>query len=517
MKLKTYRAPTMAEALTQVKNELGKDAVILHTRQLKIGGVFGFFGRPTVEITASLGLPAMAPPASLRANATDRSKAQSDGPGDRAAAASARDSASFSGAIASPPAGTASLRAPAASPAGFPSPAAPQDMAPMRAASPSARGAALATHGLSPTQTSPTKNGSAAPHRAGSGGRTEIAPTARDNDRSDRYGHEVALANAVGSAGFSPAIVQELCTIKRLVGQVLQGTGAGGAGLAMPDALLNLYVKLLEQDVARELADRLAADIRDELSPAELTEPHIVRQAVLRRLESLLPADPSAVIPGKTPDGRPHTIALIGPTGVGKTTTVAKLAAAFRLRHGKRVALLTTDTYRIAAVDQLRTYADIIGVPIKVATDPAQAAAALQSLADHDIILVDTAGRSPADQPRLDELRAFLDAARPHQTHLVLSSVASEAAMLRTADRFAELKPSRVIFTKLDEAASLGVLLNVAARLNTCLSFVTTGQEVPDDIEPSRPDRLARLILDGPRALPETRGGTAAANPRRGI
>jgi flagellar biosynthesis protein FlhF len=158
---------------------------------------------------------------------------------------------------------------------------------------------------------------------------------------------------------------------------------------------------------------------------------------------------------------------------------------------------VTSDTYRIAAVDQLRTYANIIGVPLHVAHSPEQMAEAMEACRGVDVILIDTAGRSPGDVGRLDELRRFLDAAQPHQVHLVLASVASEGSLLRTAAQFAVASPTRVIFTKLDEAASFGVLVNVAGRLNVKLSFLTTGQEVPDDIEPGRADRLARLILDG--------------------
>ncbi|MCW5766963.1 MAG: hypothetical protein KIT68_13420, partial [Phycisphaeraceae bacterium] len=291
----------------------------------------------------------------------------------------------------------------------------------------------------------------------------------------------------------------ELAAIKRMVGQVLQSrTGATTVPApAMPDALLKHYLAMIEHEVARELADEITAAIRDELTPAELSDDQIVRQAVLRRLESMIPVAHEITRPAKPADGRPLTIALIGPTGVGKTTTIAKLAATFRLRHGRKVALITSDTYRIAAVDQLRTYANIIGIPLSVVLTPAEMSAALQEHADADVILIDTAGRSPSDERRLAELRAFLHAASPHQTHLVLSSVASEAALLRTAERFSPLAPGMVIFTKLDEATNFGVLVNVARRTQARLSFITTGQEVPDDIEPSRPDRLARLVLDG--------------------
>lgn len=293
---------------------------------------------------------------------------------------------------------------------------------------------------------------------------------------------------------------EELTAIKCMVAQVLQSSAKSGVAVpspSMPEALLKFYMRLIQSDVSREIADQVASAIRDELNPAELADEGIVRQSMLRHLETLIPVDSAVAAPQRSADGRPLTIALVGPTGVGKTTTVAKLAAAYRLRHGKRVALITCDTYRIAAVDQLRTYASIIGVPLHVAHSPEQMRECVAACGDADVVLIDTAGRSPGDAARLDELRAFLDAASPHQVHLVLASVSSESSLIRTADQFAIAGPTRVIFTKLDEAASFGVLVNVASRLNARLSFVTTGQEVPDDIEPGRADRLARLILDG--------------------
>jgi flagellar biosynthesis protein FlhF len=305
---------------------------------------------------------------------------------------------------------------------------------------------------------------------------------------------------------------QELAAIKKMVGQVLQCSrhtalhlspqspaAAVGAipGNSMPDALFQDYVKLLQSEVAAEIADEIVAQVPDELTPGELADETIVHQTVLRHLASIIPADAEVPRAADPRDQRPLTIALIGPTGVGKTTTVAKLAAAYKLRHGKKVGLVTSDTYRIAAVDQLRTYAEIIGLPLKVAMSPLEMASVCQSLGDCDVVLIDTAGRSQKDAGRLEELRAFIAAAKPHQTHLVLSSTASESVLVEAAQRFATVSPDRIIFTKLDEAVNFGVLLTVARKVSLKLSYVTTGQEVPDHIEVGQPERLARLLLDG--------------------
>jgi flagellar biosynthesis protein FlhF len=265
----------------------------------------------------------------------------------------------------------------------------------------------------------------------------------------------------------------------------------------MPDALFTNYLKLLEADAAGDIVEEIIGSVRDELSGAELRDPASVRAAVIRRVAGLIPVADDVPAPDAKVGGRPLTIAMIGPTGVGKTTTVAKLAAAYKLRHARRVGLVTTDTYRIAAVDQLRTYANIIGVPLKVAMTPAEMSQACESLASCDVILLDTAGRSQNDAERLAELRQFLDAATPDQTHLLLSCTSNQRVLLEAARRFGDLNPNRIVFTKLDEAVNYGVLLSVAKRIDLELSYVTTGQEVPDHIEVAHADRLARLVLDG--------------------
>jgi flagellar biosynthesis protein FlhF len=195
--------------------------------------------------------------------------------------------------------------------------------------------------------------------------------------------------------------------------------------------------------------------------------------------------------------GSPHVVALIGPTGVGKTTTVAKLAANLKLREKHRVGLITLDTYRIAAVDQLKRYADILGSPLRVVSGVEDLREAERAMADCDFILIDTAGRSPTDALKLSELKGLLDAAEPDEVHLVLSTVASPECLQLAISRFNDVRVDRLIFTKLDEAAHLGVVLNVVRKVNKSLSYVTTGQDVPDDIEVGRGRTLARRILDG--------------------
>ena len=327
--------------------------------------------------------------------------------------------------------------------------------------------------------------------------------------RSRLSGERVAPSPGLGMSDPSGALYRELADIKLLVNQVLHSAPAatcvpGSAN--MPEALFRHYLKLLESQVSRELADAILNAVREELTTAELADEQIVRAAVLRHLGGIIPVAEGVAAPRRGADGRPHTVALVGPTGVGKTTTVAKLAAAYKLRHGRSVGLITSDTYRIAAVEQLRTYASIIGLPLKVAMTPAEMGAAVESFRACDVILIDTAGRSQHAADRLAELEQFLAAASPHETHLVLSTASGEDVLVRAAESFARVRPNRVLLTKLDEAVNFGVVANTLRRLSRTvgptgsgglpLSFVTTGQEVPDHIEPGCANRLARIILD---------------------
>ena len=176
-------------------------------------------------------------------------------------------------------------------------------------------------------------------------------------------------------------------------------------------------------------------------------------------------------------------------------TSPKRLAANLKLREKRRVGLITLDTYRIAATDQLKKYADIIGSPLKVVSSPEDLKEAIRGMSDYDFVLIDTAGRSPNDTLKLNELKGFLQAAGPDEVHLVLSTTASQACVELAIERFADVRVDKIIFTKLDEAAHVGVVLNVIKKVNKSLSYVTTGQDVPNDIEVGRGKKLAQLIL----------------------
>ena len=200
-------------------------------------------------------------------------------------------------------------------------------------------------------------------------------------------------------------------------------------------------------------------------------------------------ADPIQVVPG-----RRTVVALVGPTGVGKTTTIAKLAAHYRLREQCNVGLITVDTYRIAAVEQLKTYAEIMDLPLEVVATPREMRAAVSRLADVDLVLIDTAGRSPRDAVRLNELRGLLAESQADEVHLVLSAVAGPDSIDIAAGAFSTVGASALVLTKLDEAVSLDWLPVLLKRHRLPLSYTTNGQNVPDDIQPASAADLQELV-----------------------
>ena len=283
--------------------------------------------------------------------------------------------------------------------------------------------------------------------------------------------------------------------VARLMRQQRQRRSRAGGRVDLPQTLFNQYLQLLEQEVSEELAEEIVQHVHSVLDAQGLADAEAVRIAVLKQVARLVRADDRTRTWSRPADGRPQTVALIGPTGVGKTTTIAKLAADLKLKQHKKVALVTIDTYRIAAVDQLRTYANIIGVPLHAVLRPDELRQVLDQCQSFDVVLIDTAGRSQRDDPKLQELEKFLAAAAPHEVHLVLASTCTLAVLLDAVKRFSKVRFDRIIFTKLDEAVSFGVLLNVARKVNKRLSFLTTGQDVPHDIEPGRPERIAALVM----------------------
>ena len=196
-------------------------------------------------------------------------------------------------------------------------------------------------------------------------------------------------------------------------------------------------------------------------------------------------------------EGGPKNVFFVGPTGVGKTTTIAKVASFYTLNKGKKVALITSDTYRIAAVEQLRTYANILNIPIKVVYSEDELVQGIQDFGDMDLILIDTAGRSHKNSERRQDLVRLLEQVDDREVYLVLSVATKYKDLLQITRIYDDITKYKIIFTKLDETSSYGNILNIKEETGAKLSYVTFGQNVPDDISEVNPHIIARQVLGG--------------------
>lgn len=195
---------------------------------------------------------------------------------------------------------------------------------------------------------------------------------------------------------------------------------------------------------------------------------------------------------------KPKIVFFVGPTGVGKTTTIAKIASKFCVEDKKKIALLTADTYRIAAAEQLRTYANILEVPFRIIYSPDEVVQSIEEFKEYDYILVDTAGHSHQNQEQKDAIKAFIDVAGEKteaEVFLVLSATTKYRDLIKIADAYKNISDYKLIFTKLDETSALGNLYNLRLYTGAPLSYITCGQNVPNDISPFNPQSTVKQIL----------------------
>lgn len=258
-------------------------------------------------------------------------------------------------------------------------------------------------------------------------------------------------------------------------------------------------IKLIySQLIANEVDERYANQIIAEIQPAIKKDTNVdtilasIYQKIILKI-----GQPRKITIN---EGTRKVVFFIGPTGVGKTTTIAKIAADFKLNQNVKVALVTADTYRIAAVEQLKTYANIIDVPLKVVYTIEEFNQAIKDYADYDLVLVDTAGRSHKNEEQCDELHHLLedcelDEEIEKENYLVLSATTKYKDLLRINDVFGKVKDYSIIFTKIDETMCLGNILNMRLYSGAPLSYIANGQSVPDDISIIDPQMIAKNVM----------------------
>lgn len=253
-----------------------------------------------------------------------------------------------------------------------------------------------------------------------------------------------------------------------------------------------LYNTMLDSEVDEKYANQIVDDV-DKTRKPNLPFDYILANVYQKMILMFSKAE------GITPaESGPKIVLFMGPTGVGKTTTIAKIASGFSMEQKKKVALLTADTYRIAAAEQLRTYANILEVPFRVIYSEDDARKAVRDFRDYDYIFVDTMGHSHQNEERLDSMKSLLKAMNESgecQTFLVLSATTKYRDLQKIITSYKEVSDYQLIFTKLDETESYGNLLNLKLFTGTPIAFVTYGQNVPNDIENFNPQKTVKEIL----------------------
>jgi flagellar biosynthesis protein FlhF len=446
VKIKEFEALSLKECLGQVRSELGPEAVILETRKSKKGGILGWGARDSVRILAGTGIAIQGEGgrATESGRAAGRGSAESHANG-HAGVTTHRDS-ERAAAEAINPASRRELRRDAPDIATF-----------------------------------------LARHAEAAAAADAVTVPGRDADTSS--GAKIATLE-----GEVREIKSALATLARSREEPARKPEdrRSNPDLGSFDKHPELRRQLLDADVNAEVADSILSGVLDleGLAPElqKVMAAHAARDAMAAMIRV------SGGIELAT--GAPKVVALVGPTGVGKTTTIAKLAAHHALVLKQRVGLITMDTYRIAAVEQLRAYSQIIGIPLEVAHAQSDVIPALQRLSECDMVLVDTAGRSQRNAMQVNELKSLV-AATGCEAHLVLPASTRERDILDQIERFASVGIDRLLFTKLDETTSYGTLFNVAASTSLPLSYFSTGQKVPEDLEAVTAEGLiARILIE---------------------
>lgn len=438
--VRTFKAASMQEALNLVRQEMGSDAVILQTKQVPGRKSLLPWSKPAeeFEITAGLGINVRTPSAVQK---TAKSA------GVRHRASNLQPASTYTGSASEAPSSYQSA------------PAARQHVIPE------------------------SRNESVAP---------------RPHSRFDQRAQENVpyLKNPEPrqpqTQAYDPAdeFAEKLNAIQEMLESLDRRTRTQRT-TDVPEELFQIYTDLIDAEVDESLTHQLITKLKENSTPEQLKDTSASKKLLAAIIESQL----ACATPICPVSGQRKVVALVGPTGVGKTTTIAKLAANFRLRDNIKMGLVTVDTYRIAAVEQLRTYAEIIDLPMKVVSSPQEMQQALDEFTGLDLVLVDTAGRSPSDDLKIQELEQLLHDVPIDEVSLVMSTTSSTRSLEAIAKRFQVAKPTSMILTKLDEAPVMGSLLSLSQKVDLPIRYLTTGQDVPDDIEPANAARIARLIL----------------------
>lgn len=379
MRLKTYVVNNMTEAIPMIKRDLGPDALILNTKQIKTGGYLGFFKKDKLEVIAAV-----------------------------------------------EPAPSESKRVVSIKP--------------------------------------------------------EIQASEKEMDEDSKLNESASPIDKHEEN--LDELMSELKSLKQFMFQVIDED-------RLPETLKALNKKFNAQGITAEVQSEIMAKLMLVLEQHPNTSEDKIKALAKREIIKLVN------VHKKRPSRRKaDIICFIGPTGVGKTTTIAKIAADYLLSEDKKVGLITSDTYRIAAVEQLKTYAGILNIPIRVVESSVDLSAAMDDLSDCDIILMDTAGRNYQQKQYIDDLKQMLPDKKEIQINLVLSLTSKYEDMKKIIDNFQTIVMDQLILTKKDETSSSGAILNLIYHYSIPIRYIANGQNVPDDILTVTPELIANFVLE---------------------
>ena len=408
MRVKRYIVDSMPDALQRIRMELGKDAVILNTKEIKTGGFLGLFGKKRIEVIAATDTAAAAPKPKSVNPPTVIPQEPHVAPIIHAAAAVEASAAPFAVSVLEYPAEPAHL--------------------------------------------------------------IKEPPALTDKSKEE-------------------VLINEVRQMKEMF---MKFSSVGGAG-ALPEFMQQIETRLLEQEILPVIVGAVISKAVEELTgPPDQWTLQEAAKVVRGELLNILKHESHKTLQQET-----KVAHFVGPTGVGKTTTIAKLAAEQVLKYNRKVGFITSDTYRIAAVEQLKTYANILNVPLEVVFSPQEMNKAFKAFSDRDIIFMDTAGRNYRNEMYVSELNSLLKHGGQSETFLVLSLTSKYRDMKVITENFAKFKLDKVLYTKMDETESLGSIINLAYEFSLRGSYITNGQNVPDDIEELKEERIVDLIMGG--------------------
>jgi flagellar biosynthesis protein FlhF len=458
MRVKRYVVDTMPDAMHSIRSELGSEAVILSTKEIKIGGFLGLFKKKKIEVVAAV-------EKAQQGSAPEKPvKPAMNIP--RSAVPQAYQKASSTSSTS-----TVTLEKPEE----------PRSFAEIAAALSEAIDVEQsAIKHPDPLQESRNVNED---HLQASETNQNDVTSVSALYESLGLEQTPAVASAIDND-----VLREIRDMKLWMERIArQSSGAR----ELPDSLQQLRDLLIEQEMDTVLVEEWISNISERWADEGRTwGPEKFQESLKEQLDGFLA--------GRIADGIAQDTQIVyiaGPTGVGKTTTIAKLAAEQLFKYGRKVGFITSDTYRISAVEQLRTYASILNVPLEVVQSPGDLQRALFRLESCDLVIMDTAGRNYRNDMLVAELQSLLAKELRSETYLVLSLTSKSRDMKLIAEHFGRYKLDKVIFTKLDETGSYGPLFNVLNDFPLTLSYMTNGQNVPDDLLMASKEHLSEMLL----------------------